>query len=56
METKEALKGGPLVGREMYEHTGLEVFVLGDIVEQAQHVFVRYGERLVSVPFGALSH
>ncbi len=47
MEAKKALKGGPLVGRELYEHTGLEVFVLWKACNKDKEIITR----IVSRPY-----
>jgi len=41
METKEALEGGPLVGRELYEHTGLGVFALWKACNKDREIITR---------------
>ncbi|MEE9564960.1 MAG: hypothetical protein V3V63_04555, partial [Candidatus Hydrothermarchaeaceae archaeon] len=41
MEIKEALKGGPLVGRELYERTGVDVFTLWKACNKDRGIITR---------------
>lgn len=41
MEMKEALKGGPLVGRELYERTGVDVFTLWKACNKDKGIITR---------------